>query len=207
MRRPTPVPAAVFVTHPQRLPPAPADAAASVPAWRQAWQALGISDDMLAGRALAFHPEAAVLEPADGSAPGPGQAPWLLAPAAAVAWRALRTAAAADGVVLELASAFRSVARQAALIRRRLDQGEALAQVLCSIAPPGTSEHHTGRAVDIATPGQPALEECFEDTAAFAWLQQHAGRFGFTLSYPRGNAHGYVYEPWHWCHGAEQDAA
>ena len=25
------------------------------------------------------------------------------------------------------------------------------------------------------------------------------GRFGFRLSYPRGNRDGYQYEPWHWC--------
>ncbi|HEX7650108.1 MAG TPA: D-alanyl-D-alanine carboxypeptidase family protein, partial [Noviherbaspirillum sp.] len=27
-----------------------------------------------------------------------------------------------------------------------------------------------------------------------------AGRFGFTLSYPRGNTYGFIYEPWHWCY-------
>ena len=30
------------------------------------------------------------------------------------------------------------------------------------------------------------------------WLASHAGEFGFSMSYPRGNPHGIVYEPWHW---------
>jgi len=64
--------------------------------------------------------------------------------------------------------------------------------------PPGYSEHHTGRAVDLATPGCPPLTEEFETTAAFAWLVRHAHRFGFTMRYPRGNRFGIAYEPWHW---------
>ena len=48
------------------------------------------------------------------------------------------------------------------------------------------------------TPGDRPAEESFEATAAFAWLGEYAGRHGFGLSYPRGNPHGIVYEPWHW---------
>ncbi len=44
------------------------------------------------------------------------------------------------------------------------------------------------------------LEIAFEDTAAFRWLRSNADRFGFRMSYPRGNAGGYQYEPWHWCY-------
>ena len=65
-------------------------------------------------------------------------------------------------------------------------------------AAPGFSEHHTGRALDIGTPGFVDLEENFETTAAFAWLQVHAEEFGFTLSYPKGGTRGIGYEPWHW---------
>ncbi|HTH44124.1 MAG TPA: D-alanyl-D-alanine carboxypeptidase family protein [Oxalicibacterium sp.] len=43
-------------------------------------------------------------------------------------------------------------------------------------------------------------EEEFADTEAFRWLERHAARFDFKLSYPRGNALGFIYEPWHWCH-------
>jgi D-alanyl-D-alanine carboxypeptidase len=65
-------------------------------------------------------------------------------------------------------------------------------------AAPGHSEHHTGRAVDIATPGSRPLTEEFEQTDAFRWLSSRAVEFGFSLTYPRDNPWGIAYEPWHW---------
>ncbi|MDN3922012.1 D-alanyl-D-alanine carboxypeptidase family protein [Pelomonas sp. PFR6] len=126
-----------------------------------------------------------------------------LVPAAGAAWQRMRAAAADAGIRLHLVSAFRSFDYQIELIRRELAQGLAIAEICQSSACPGYSEHHTGRAIDIDTPDLPGLSERFEDTAAFAWLQAHAGAFGFTLSYPRGNAAGYVYEPWHWLYGRD----
>jgi D-alanyl-D-alanine carboxypeptidase len=68
-------------------------------------------------------------------------------------------------------------------------------------APPGYSEHHTGRAVDVTTEGVPALRgRVREDERVSAGCRERAGEFGFSLSYPAGNPHGYAYEPWHWCH-------
>ena len=55
-------------------------------------------------------------------------------------------------------------------------------EILSASAPPGYSEHHTGRAIDIDTDGAPPLEIEFEGTPAFAWLTTHAGRFGFVGS-------------------------
>jgi LAS superfamily LD-carboxypeptidase LdcB len=117
----------------------------------------------------------------------------------AIALRAMRNAAAESAVTLLPVSGFRSVAYQDGLIRRKIDRGQTLEQILQVNAPPGFSEHHSGRAVDITAPGEPLLEESFESTLAFAWLREHAATFGFSLSYPRGNALGVVYEPWHWC--------
>jgi D-alanyl-D-alanine carboxypeptidase len=74
-----------------------------------------------------------------------------------------------------------------------------LDDILAVNTAPGFSEHHSGRALDLSTPGEAAAEESFESTSAFAWLCAHAARFGFVLSYPRDNPHGIVYEPWHWC--------
>lgn len=159
--------------------------------------ALGILPAWLRERGLVDHEEAAALEVVEVNAQGRR---FELAPAAAAAWRRMKAAAAADGVALVLESAYRSVARQAEIIGGKLAAGERIEDVLRVVAPPGCSEHHTGRAVDIGTPGSVALEEAFETTAAFAWLQRHAGAHGFTMSYPRGNASGYAYEPWHWCH-------
>jgi D-alanyl-D-alanine carboxypeptidase len=122
----------------------------------------------------------------------------LLAPAASAAWLALVDAAVRDGVVLELVSGFRSYDYQRDLIRRKLEAGRALDEVLQSVAPPGYSEHHTGEAADIGSPGCDDLTAAFADCGAFRWLADRAGRFGWTMSYPPGNDFGYVYEPWHW---------
>lgn len=124
----------------------------------------------------------------------------LLAPAAARAWLRMRGAAARDGVELLLVSAFRSIDFQRALIEAKLQRGLSVDEVLRINAPPGYSEHHSGRAVDIGSAEVTPLEEDFEKTAAFAWLQKNARRYRFSLSYPRGNAQGFCYEPWHWCY-------
>lgn len=124
----------------------------------------------------------------------------FLAPPAAAAWLEMREAAARDGVELLLISAFRSFEFQEALIRAKLAKGRSIDEILTVNAPPGCSEHHSGRAVDIGARDTPALEEAFEATAAYAWLAAQANGFGFGLSYPKGNRYGYLYEPWHWCY-------
>lgn len=118
---------------------------------------------------------------------------------AAKAWRRMQAAAAGDGVALDAISGFRSAHYQMGIFRRKLARGLALADILQVNTAPGFSEHHSGRALDIGTPGEPPAEESFEATPAFAWLQARAGDFGFGMSYPRGNRHGIAYEPWHWC--------
>jgi zinc D-Ala-D-Ala carboxypeptidase len=124
--------------------------------------------------------------------------PQRLVPGAARAWRRMRRAARQDAIELEVVSAFRSIDYQAEVIRRKLVAGRSIDEILCANAAPGFSEHHTGRALDLTTPGCAPLEESFERTPAFAWLQSNAGRFKFRLSYPRDNPWGLVYEPWHW---------
>jgi D-alanyl-D-alanine carboxypeptidase len=117
---------------------------------------------------------------------------------ACMAWQAMRDAARKAGVELQLLSAYRSVEYQAGLFERKLARGDDIAGILAVNAAPGYSEHHSGRALDIGTPGFAHLEEEFERSAAFAWLRVHAHDFGFRLSFPRGNAFGVLYEPWHW---------
>ena len=117
---------------------------------------------------------------------------------AAGPWRAMVEAARAEGIELQLVSAFRSVEYQEGILRRKLDQGQSIDEILAVSAAPGYSEHHSGRAVDLTTPGFAVLEEAFENSEAFAWLSRRAGEFGFRMSYPRGNPHGVAYEPWHW---------
>lgn len=126
--------------------------------------------------------------------------PQRLTPAALAAWLHMVQQAAGDGVRLLLVSGFRSVDYQADLIRRKLASGESIDEVLRVVAAPGFSEHHTGRAIDIAAPGSRPLTEEFEASDAFAWLAKNAESAGFSMSYPRGNAQGFIFEPWHWCY-------
>jgi zinc D-Ala-D-Ala carboxypeptidase len=123
----------------------------------------------------------------------------LLAPAAADAWLAMQRAAAEDQLPLVLVSAFRSISRQRELLEAKLASGLPWDEILSVAAYPGFSEHHTGRALDLGAPDSADLTEGFETTPQFAWLSRNAHRFGFALSYPRGNAFDIAYEPWHWC--------
>jgi len=125
-----------------------------------------------------------------------------LAVEAAAAWTAMQAEAERAGVKLLLLSGFRSVERQAEIVRKKLAAGQALADILRVNAYPGFSEHHTGRAVDVGSADCEHLSEAFESTREFAWLSEHATRFGFALSYPRDNPYGIAYEPWHWCHSS-----
>ena len=121
----------------------------------------------------------------------------MVAPAAA-ALKKMFAAAAHDGVKLETVSGFRSINYQTGLIRRKLKSGMSIQMALSINAVPGYSEHQTGCAVDLTTPGVPAADGSFEHSKAFTWLQQHGAQFGFHLSFPPGNKYGYEYEPWHW---------
>lgn len=164
---------------------------------RRLWARLGLPTDVAARAESRLHPEAPRLA-GIGRARDDGR-PLRLAPAAARAWRRMAAAAEADGVTLLPLSAFRSVARQARIIRRKLARGATMAEILRVNAVPGCSEHHSGRALDLGAPGHLELEPTFARTPAFRWLRRHAARFGFRLSYPRHNRQGIAYEPWHWC--------
>jgi D-alanyl-D-alanine carboxypeptidase len=163
---------------------------------RSLHQALGIADDYGDWIGLPLQPEPERLVEA-----GPDMfgRPQQMTPATLSAWQAMCERADNDGVTLALVSAYRGAAYQADVIRRKLDAGRSLDDILRVNAAPGYSEHHTGRALDIATPGNPPLETAFELTDAFAWLADNADEFGFVLSYPRGSASAITYEPWHWC--------
>ena len=121
-----------------------------------------------------------------------------LTPEAARQWRAMADAADAVGIQLLIVSGFRGIEYQAALIRKKISAGQHIDDILTVNAAPGHSEHHTGRAVDIATPGSRPLTEEFEATDAFRWLESRAIEFGFSMTYPRENPWGITYEPWHW---------
>lgn len=164
---------------------------------RRLWARLGIPDQVASRAAGRIQPVADRLV-AIGRAADDGRR-LRLTPAAARAWRRMQAAAAADGITLLPLSAYRSVARQARIIRRKLNAGLPIEAILRVSAVPGCSEHHTGRALDLGTPRHLRLEASFARTGAFRWLKSRAKEFGFRLSYPPKNRSGIVYEPWHWC--------
>lgn len=100
-----------------------------------------------------------------------------------------------DGMDLQITSAYRSFGDQTAIKSGYVFVYGSGANAFS--ADQGYSEHQLGTAVDFVTAGNPSLTISFENTAAFKWLEQNAHKYGFTLSYPRGNAY-YQYEPWHW---------
>jgi D-alanyl-D-alanine carboxypeptidase len=162
---------------------------------RQILQQLGIPDDYGRDTDLPEFAEAVDLVEVGPNLVGRMQ---RLSPDAAQRWQAMTEAAAGDNIPLLIVSGFRSIAYQAALISKKLEAGQCVTDILKVNTAPGYSEHHTGNAVDIATPGSRPLTEEFESTAAFGWLEAHAADFGFSMTYPRDNPWGIAYEPWHW---------
>ena len=156
---------------------------------------LGIPADYGEARGLPYFPEATELVEVGPNLVGRMQ---RLTPETAAAWQAMVSAAADDGIRLLVVSGFRDFEYQADLIRRKLDAGQDIAGILKVNAAPGYSQHHTGCAVDIATPGSRPLTEEFEESEAFAWLGKYAAGFDFSMTYPRDNPQGFIYEPWHW---------
>lgn len=89
----------------------------------------------------------------------------------------MRAAAAEAGVELRLESGFRTAEQQRELYRAwRVGKGNKAAR-------PGTSNHQSGRALDIAVISVPG---------ALEWLEVNAASFGFKRTVKS--------EPWHWEH-------
>ncbi|TCL44613.1 M15 family metallopeptidase [Harryflintia acetispora] len=118
-----------------------------------------------------------------------------------------------DGIELRLISTYRSFARSEelftgkveALLESGLEYEEAVREAQRWIAPPGTSEHNTGLALDVVD------NEYYEDYGgylntpfsrypAYRWLIENAADFGFILRYPEDKeaVTGITYEPWHY---------
>lgn len=68
------------------------------------------------------------------------------------------------------------------------------------VAVPGTSEHQTGLAIDVVSNEYTSLDENFETSKAFQWLQQNCYKYGFILRFPKGKEDitKIIYEPWHY---------
>lgn len=158
-------------------------------------QELGIPADYGQDQCLPHYPEAIGLVDVGPNLVGRMQ---RLTPDTAARWQQMVEAASDDGIRILIVSGFRSFEYQAQLIRNKLEAGQSIAEILEVNAAPGFSQHHAGTAVDIASPGSRPLTEEFEQSDAFAWLGDNAAEAGFSMSYPRDNPYGFIFEPWHW---------
>lgn len=123
----------------------------------------------------------------------------------------LFAAANKAGINLELISGYRSIAHQEELFQNKIAEyvatglsvAEARGETLKYLTAPGTSEHHTGLAVDVIddvwAKESGELVTAFGSTEAAEWLAQYAPAAGFIIRYPLGKtADTYIeYEPWH----------
>ncbi|MGN8644701.1 M15 family metallopeptidase [Gracilibacillus sp. HCP3S3_G5_1] len=123
----------------------------------------------------------------------------LIRKVAADALEELFAAAEEDGLELVAVSGYRSFDRQKEIYENNVaTNGQEHADKFS--AKPGTSEHQTGLAMDVASAELVAvLEQSFIETDEGQWLENNAHKHGFIIRYPEGKEEitGYSYEPWH----------
>lgn len=112
--------------------------------------------------------------------------------------RALREAAREAGVPIEPTFGYRSYRYQRDVFadwRARRGRKRALRIA----ARPGHSEHQLGTALDFKSAGADNVDRSWGEEPAGRWMAENAWRFGFVLTYPRGEraVSCYAYEPWH----------
>jgi LAS superfamily LD-carboxypeptidase LdcB len=101
-----------------------------------------------------------------------------------------------SGITLFIKSGYRSFAEQKSLKSAyAVVYGAGTANAFS--ADQGYSEHQLGTTIDFIMTGQGGNLSGFDKTSGYEWLTANAYRYGFILSYPKGNSY-YVYEPWHW---------
>ena len=116
---------------------------------------------------------------------------------------AMVEAAWADGVELYILSPYRSYDSQAVLFENEvkkwmntgMNRASAEKKAATVVARPGTSEHHTGMAIDFNS-----VEHSFENTKMYKWLDKNAQDYGFILRYTEEKQPitGVIHESWHW---------
>lgn len=119
------------------------------------------------------------------------------------------SAAKKDGVDLLVCYGYRTFAQSQALFDKQIarqkaahpsyTEEEAVEAAKAWVAPPGTSDHHTGLALDIVTPSNQVLDDNFADTDAAKWMAAHSWEYGFVIRFPKDKTDitGIAYESWH----------
>ena len=121
---------------------------------------------------------------------------------------AMLDACKAAGFRPVIRSSYRTQATQKQLYENKVNQWkgygyaeeEARKQAAAIVAPPGTSEHQLGWAVDLVDASYQVLNEKQATMPAQKWLMEHSWEYGFILRYPvnKSDVTGIIYEPWHY---------
>ena len=105
-------------------------------------------------------------------------------------------AASSSQISLLVLSAYRSFGTQATLkTNYKITYGTTAANKFS--ADQGYSEHQLGSTADFSTDTIGENLAGFDKTKSFEWMTQNAYKYGFTMSYSKGNKY-FQYEPWHW---------
>ncbi len=107
----------------------------------------------------------------------------------------LLIAAENDKIDIKIISAYRSFGTQSELKSSyKIIYGSGANQFSSD---QGYSEHQLGTTLDFTTSKVGATFSGFDKTTTYQWLLDNAYKYGFILSYPKGNEY-YQFEPWHW---------
>ncbi len=122
-----------------------------------------------------------------------GEARLKMTPETLKAFKTMAAAARKDGIKIWPVSTHRTYNYQKGLFDRSVKRN-GIKHANRYSAQPGHSQHHLGTAVDINS-----VENSFAYTKEAAWLAENAGKYGFSLSFPKGaeDITGYAYEAWH----------
>ncbi|KKT42426.1 MAG: Peptidase M15B and M15C DD-carboxypeptidase VanY/endolysin [Parcubacteria group bacterium GW2011_GWA2_44_13] len=107
----------------------------------------------------------------------------------------LLDASRTEGINLSIISAFRSFYEQAG-VKSAYSVTYGAGSSNQFSADQGYSEHQLGTTVDFTSINGEQFAG-FDKLPAYEWLKNNAYKYGFILSYPKGNSY-YIYEPWHW---------
>lgn len=114
----------------------------------------------------------------------------------------LRAHLSIEDIIIDIAGAYRSLERQENIFlefmkKYGIDYAEQI------VAMPGTSEHHTGLAIDLIIKVNDEWiienDDLLKYENVFDKIHKVLKYFGFILRYPKGKEDitGYPYEPWH----------
>ncbi len=111
----------------------------------------------------------------------------------------MQEAAIKEGLYIIIDSGYRSYQYQKSIWNNTVIK-KGIDYALKYVALPGTSEHQSGLAIDIAIiRNNKYSDEITEELDEYKWMIDNSYKYGFILRYPKGKESitGYNFEPWH----------